>query len=207
MEHVRLLSNLLLSRCPYCSIANPNLEKIHQAETSDTSGLVGRKWRFYVCKSCGGVVIGASVSADPRRIAREIYPEQYMVDESIPAKPKAFLKEALETLHAPSASIMVSASSVDAMLKEKGYMDGSLYARIKLANENGLITSEMETWADEIRLDANDERHADEDADLPTPEKAKKCAAFAQAFAEYLFVLPDRIERGRQPSPENQPGA
>ena len=34
---------------------------------------------------------------------------------------------------------MLAASAVDAMLKEKGYIDGSLYARINKAAEEHLI--------------------------------------------------------------------
>ena len=47
-----------------------------------------------------------------------------------------------------------------------------------------------------VRLDANDQRHADESADLPTDKDAQRCIAFALALAEILFVLPSRIERG-----------
>ena len=62
---------------------------------------------------------------------------------------------------------MLSASSVDAMLKVKGYKDGSLYQRIKDAAAGHIITEDMATWAHQVRLDANDERHADESASIP----------------------------------------
>jgi hypothetical protein len=48
-----------------------------------------------------------------------------------------------------------------------------------------------------VRLDANDERHADENADLPTEVDAKRCIDFTKALAEFLFILPDRIAKGR----------
>lgn len=92
---------------------------------------------------------------------------------------------------------MLTASAVDAMLKAKGYTDGSLYRRIDEAAQAHLITAEMAAWAHEIRLDANDERHADEAADLPTKEDAEKVIEFASALAQFLFVLPARVERGR----------
>ena len=56
---------------------------------------------------------------------------------------------------------MLSASSIDAMLKSKGYKKGNLYKRIEKAAEDHLITSEMAKWAHQVRLGANDERHAD----------------------------------------------
>jgi hypothetical protein len=92
---------------------------------------------------------------------------------------------------------MLTASSVDAMLKEKGYKTGSLYARIEHAVKDHLITQEMAEWAHEVRLDANDERHADASSSLPGEPDALRAIEFAQALAEFLFVLPARIARGR----------
>jgi hypothetical protein len=83
------------------------------------------------------------------------------------------------------------------MLKAKNYKTGGLYARINQAKEAHLITDEMAEWAHDIRLDANDERHSDEEAPLPSPQNAQKCLDFAFALAEYLFVLPSKVERGR----------
>jgi hypothetical protein len=56
-------------------------------------------------------------------------------------------------------------------------------------------------WAHEIRLDANDQRHADEAQPLPDEAQAKKCLDFALALAEFLFVLPSKVQRGRNQSP------
>ena len=92
---------------------------------------------------------------------------------------------------------MLTASAVDAMLKAKGYKDGNLYGRIDKAKEDGVITSDMAAWAHEVRLDANDNRHADEQADLPTKQAAERVIDFASALAQFLFVLPARVERGR----------
>jgi hypothetical protein len=91
---------------------------------------------------------------------------------------------------------MLAASSVDAMLKAKSYHDGTLYSRINKAAEDHLITQEMAQWAHEVRLDANDQRHADESVPLPTSEDAKKCIDFVLAFGEFLFVLPSRVRQG-----------
>ena len=93
---------------------------------------------------------------------------------------------------------MLAASSLDSMLKAKGYTDGSLYTRIDKAAADHIITEEMAAWAHEVRLDANDQRHADDSADLPKPNDANKAIEFAQALAEFLFVLPARVARGRK---------
>ena len=95
---------------------------------------------------------------------------------------------------------MLAASAVDAMLKAKGYKDGSLNQRIKKAEADHIITADMAAWAHQVRLDANDERHADESARFPTTEEAQRSLDFALALAEILFVLPARVTRGLQES-------
>ncbi len=100
-------------------------------------------------------------------------------------------------MHAPAGAVMLTASSVDAMLKAKGYKDGSLYARIEKAAEDHLITKDMRDWAHEVRLDANDQRHADEEAPLPSNADADRSLTFANALAEFLFVLPAKVAEGR----------
>jgi hypothetical protein len=108
-----------------------------------------------------------------------------------------YLQQALESIHAPAGAVMLAASAIDAMLKTKGYQEGSLFTRINQAAEAHLITREMAEWAHEIRLDANDQRHADVNQPLPDETQAKKCVDFALALAEFLFVLPARVQRGR----------
>jgi len=90
----------------------------------------------------------------------------------------------------------MSASSIDAMLKKRGLTEGSLYVRIDQAATDHIITTDMAKWAHQVRLDANDQRHADEGAPLPTTEDAARCVVFAQALADVLFILPARVTRG-----------
>lgn len=91
---------------------------------------------------------------------------------------------------------MLAASAVDAMLKIKGYADGSLYSRIEKAAQDHAITQDMAKWAHDVRLEANDQRHADQAASLPSSVDASRAIDFAAAFAEILFVLPNRVQRG-----------
>ena len=91
---------------------------------------------------------------------------------------------------------MLAASAVDAMLKAKTYRDGSLYSRIEKAVSDHLITDDMGTWAHEVRLDANEQRQADEDFEIPDEEDAKRVIEFTKALALFLFVLPKMVKRG-----------
>jgi len=183
-----------LDRCPHCSVARPNLSAKHQIETVDSSGRLERKWLVYVCASCGNLVTAWSFAYRDRVV--EYFPSGRTIDELLPEKPREFLRQASESMHAPSGAIMLAASSVDSMLKLKGYKDGSLYTRIEQAAKDHLITKEMAYWAHEVRLDANDQRHADDDAGMPTESDAQRVFDFTTALAQFLFVLPAKIQRG-----------
>ena len=123
----------------------------------------------------------------------------------IPAHARNYLQQAHETLHAPDATTVMAASAVDAMLKDKGYAEGSLYARIDKAVEDHLLTREMGQWAHAARLEANRPRHADEGDPHVTKEEAKQAVEFAGALAEFLFVLPARVQKGLEKAGEPPP--
>jgi hypothetical protein len=193
------LMKLDLERCPHCKVHRPHLVRRWFERTEHHGGQLSRFWAAFVCQSCGGVVLcGAPVLREHRFEINEIYPSVDQPDEAIPERARHYLSQAIDSVHAPSGAIVLAASAVDAMLKAKNYKQGSLYDRIDKAAEDHLITAEMATWAHEVRLDANDERHADEDAPLPTTKEAHKAIRFTSAFAEYLFVLPTKVERGRK---------
>jgi tRNA G37 N-methylase Trm5 len=150
-----------------------------------------------VCSRCALPIVGGCAHNQEEIQSGLIFPKADQIAEGMPAKAQSFLTQALECVHAPSGAIMLCASAVDSMLKEKGLKSGSLYARIETAAEQNLITKEMSLWAHEVRLDANDERHADEAAALPTVEDAKRCINFVKALADFLFILPATIAKGR----------
>lgn len=128
----------------------------------------------------------------------QMWPAPQTVADELPERAKAYLSQAISSIHAPVGAVVTAASAVDAMLKAKGYKDGSLYSRIDAAAKATLITQEMAAWAHEIRLEANDQRHADDSAALPSSEDASRVIEFATALGQFLFVLPSRVERGRQ---------
>jgi Domain of unknown function (DUF4145) len=127
----------------------------------------------------------------------DIWPDPNGFSGDIPEEPLDYLKQAAETLSSPRASVVMSAGAIDAMLKAKGLVEGKLYPRIKQAVEQHLLTADMGEWAHDVRLDANDQRHADVKAIAPTKEDAKRCLEFAKALADILFVLPARVTRGK----------
>ncbi len=193
----RLIGQLELERCAHCSVARPVIGLVWgKFETAAHDGSNRRWWAVYRCNSCGGLVLAGSSGGSDHGIT-EMYPRPSEVDDSIPETAREYLRQAIESLHAPAGAVMLAASAVDAMLKAKGYKDGSLYARIDKAAADHTITNEMAAWAHEVRLDANDQRHADAHAMLPAAADAKRVTDFARALAQFLFVLPASVTRGR----------
>jgi len=194
----RLIDYLEIERCPHCSIDKPSLITQWVTETRAHSGGRKRFWRSYLCTRCGGIVTASSV--EQTGDISEMFPSSQQLDTSIPKNAREYLNQALNSLHSPAGAVMLTASSVDAMLKNKGYKDGSLNSRINQAAKDHLITEDMAKWAHQIRLDANDQRHADTEAPLPSNEDASKCIEFSMALAQFLFVLPSRVTRGLEGS-------
>jgi hypothetical protein len=187
-------SQLDLGRCPHCNVDRPRLVFASEVKTSDFAGKNPRLWRIYQCGRCGGVVLAAAPGGDQE--VTELYPQSTRVDESIPPRAREYLDQALNSLSSPAGAVMLAASAVDSMLKAKGLKEGTLYTRVDQAAAQHLITLEMATWAHEVRLDANDQRHADDDAPLPTTADARKCVDFALALGQFMFVLPASVTRG-----------
>ncbi len=163
---LKLLDYLKLDRCSHCGIAKPTLNKRWGCDTQSHSGDNRRIWATYQCSTCGGVILACS-PGNSRGNVSQFYPTATIINEDIPSRPKEFLSQAIESMNAPAGAVMLTASAVDAMLKEKEYKEGGLYSRIDQAAADHLITSEMAAWAHEIRLDANDQRHADDSIPLP----------------------------------------
>lgn len=200
-----LVNQLDLSRCPHCNVDSPSIILQWQTNTDAHSGGNLRYWGIYKCTRCGGLIVASSRNQTGDVI--EMYPSSTSINEVIPEKARSYLNQALNSLHAPAGCVMLCASSVDAMLKEKNYKEGSLYSRINQAATDHLITDEMAKWAHEVRLDANDQRHADEEIKIPDSNDAQKCLNFTIALADILFVLPSRITRGLEESKQEAPAS
>ena len=183
---------LALDRCPCCGIATPLLTRRFAIAVRY------HYYALYTCSVCPGAIL-ARAQADGGNI-EQCWPPTVSVSEHVPARPREYLRQAQESLGQAAGSLMLCASAVDAMLKDKGFKDGSLKARIDKAADQHLITLDMGKWAHQVRLDANDQRHADENADLPTEEEARRSLMFALALAEVLYVLPARVTRGIEES-------
>jgi uncharacterized protein DUF4145 len=190
-----LSTSLLLERCPHCAIVQPQLARISERENNRRGG--HRRWGVYECFTCGGLVVAAARAGDPVQVVIECYPvAPDDPPDTIPTRPREYLRQARDLLTQPAGSVMLSASAVDAMLKEKGLKDGRLYERIHEAVKQHLIGEDMAQWAHQVSLDPNDPRYADDRASMPNFEEAHRCLIFALTLADILFGLPGRVARG-----------
>lgn len=198
-----LQSTLDLTRCPHCGIDMPSLPFRAQFELADFQG-GKRLWGVYSCNRCAGLIIARADGWN--QIVREVHPNKTLeLSDDIPERARTFLQQAIDSIRSPSGAVMLAASSVDAMLKAKNFKSGTLFDRINQAASQHLITQEMAQWAHDVRLDANDQRHADEAAPLPTPADAQRVIEFARALAQFMFVLPARVQRGIQSAKQKSP--
>ena len=195
-----------VDRCPQCGVASPLLTKVGKADIHYKDEYSNSWWHFVArCSRCQRHVLfyGWTLSGDtprdgsePRAVRiREVYPSLETAAKELPERAHRFLQQALESKHAPDGALMLAASSIDAMLKDKGYKDGSLFSRIEKAHDNGLLTAEMRDWAHEIRISANEPRHADDNYEGANEKDAEQVIQFAKALAEYLYVLPARVQK------------
>lgn len=183
--------------CPHCAIASPLLQKVWGADKPipRSDGGSPSHWAVYRCTTCGHLVSakGQEASNVSNPLVIRIFPDVWEVSALVPQTVRNYLTQAHRTLSAPDASVVMSASSIDAMLKDNGLSDGSLYSRIDQAVTNGILTQKMAEWAHRVRLDANNPRHADAATPHMSTEDAKRAFDFANALTEYLYLLPSRM--------------
>lgn len=196
-----------LDRCPHCGVAKPLLARRWEDKTRVKGSQNARVCCVFQCSNCDRMVMaegppspmnqhGNFLNGNHALKAEAVYPKPTTVDDNLPDDARRYLKQAVDTIFAPDASVVMSASSVDAMLKAKGYLDGTLYGRIDKAVKDHILTEDMGKWAHKVRLEANAVRHADQTSTAPTKEDAAQVLEFARALGDFLFVLTARVAQG-----------
>lgn len=190
-----------VERCPHCSVASPFLYRVWFSEkpVKRNDGGAPSTWAAYACASCGSIVLaqGFPTPAEYTDTATwRVIPAPKNAHEDIPEPARRYLQQAMNTLHAPDAAAVMAGSAVDAMLKQQGFADGSLYRRIDEALEANVLTRPMAEWAHAVRLGSNRPRHADGENPHVSHEEAIQSVEFAEALGTFLYVLTARITRG-----------
>lgn len=187
-----------LNNCPHCGVARPEMVQLWRSECIIPRGRsgYGHNWVTYRCTSCNFVVLTQSTLGNQStRNLLALYPEVEAVAQELPENARRYLEQAIGSLHAPDGAAMLAGSAVDAMLKKKGLINGSVYSRIDTAIENGILTKDMGDWAHDVRLGSNRPRHSDAEDPHVTPKQARQAVEFVKTLGLVLFVLPSRVAK------------
>jgi hypothetical protein len=186
-----------IERCPQCGVSNPLINLIGKPDKHFKDEWENTYYFFTgSCSKCRRHILFYGMGGEsPDKTVKIVksFPTLDKAAEELPEMAAKFLQQAIESRHAPDGALMLSASAIDAMLKAIGFTEGTLYARIDQAKNNGAITSAMADWAHSIRLCANEPRHADQDFTGASESDVEQSLAFAKALGEYLFVLPSKV--------------
>jgi hypothetical protein len=88
-----------------------------------------RRWAVFIITCCGGLLLAQGAEAHPDNAQAPIealYPTACRAAAEIPETARRFLREPMETLHAPNAAAVMAGGAVDAMLKHLGSTEGSV---------------------------------------------------------------------------------
>ena len=118
-DELEMGNTLGLHRCPHCGIAKPLMSRCSLGhKTSGENAL----WAAYVCSSCNNVLTAKGQIINGRIYVDETFPRAKSVKGELPEPARKYLEQAHQTIgEAPDAATMVASSSVDAMLKSKGF--------------------------------------------------------------------------------------
>jgi hypothetical protein len=191
----------VLPTCPYCGTGKPQTVMANPAtDIIDHLSGLKRTWQLFTLTCCGSLLSarGEPWSGGSGPGIENIYPDVRSAASEIPEPARTYLQQAFSTLHAPDAAAVMAGAAVDAMLKYFEFKKGSVYDRVNEAVDKHILTAGMGEWAHSVRLGSNRPRHADEERPHVTVEEAQRSVEFAEALGDFLFVLSDKIEKGKQ---------
>ena len=153
---------------------------------------------------CTGATVGYYLLSGGDYRHKYFWPQfsAHEVSEDVPERPRVILQDANDAKNSPVACVTTAVRAVEAMMAELEYDNRSmgLKKRIDSAVKAGDLPHAMGDWANEVREIGN-VTHTDEAPEpLPTEDDAKQALLFANMLAEYLFVLPARIPKAREPN-------
>jgi hypothetical protein len=215
--------NVQLAICPFCYAKNPGLHLIHLTDIElslPQARLLGDQvaegacqWALYSCTSCLlciSVCIAQAWGATGRLRTVLAFPtivSSHSRLKDTPSSARDYLLEAERIRRdSPRSSILATATAIDHMLKHRGYKTGSLYERINAAVAAQEFPKSIGDWAHEVRLDANDIRHADEHTDPSyySAQRADLLWRLAATISDVWFGIPAEIARGRAATKQPQ---
>jgi hypothetical protein len=171
--------------CPHCKVYS----------TFDNRGpnvaVGGQLHAIWLCNACGGGVfaLGDRITyPEVRSDAPEEYPE--VVRENY--------AEALRSLNGnnPKAAVIMARSALQAATRQHGAKGANLNQEIEYLADNHIIPKALKDWAHELRDGGNLVGHPEPDKTIDMAD-AEELLALAESLFEYLYVIPQQLERRR----------
>ncbi len=200
--------------CPHCETKSIAFRAISSVSVRKHDSDV---WlTSFMCNGCHGgffAEIKNELGRSPAEIDGDIDNNQYCkvireypkkiennIPEFLPDNIHNFYSQALSSLRAENfdSASMMSRKVLEVSVKNiHPESKGSLYKRIEALENEGIITSDLKTWAHIIREDGNESAHEEEPV---TREFAEELISFTELFLLYVFTMPGMVKSKK---PEN----
>ncbi len=190
--------------CPFCA-ERGNFSLAHRAQKKKPNGDKVLNFDTLKCGSCASFVMvfwSASEHSDlydyvvvpwPRKL--EKYPEHW------PESVGRFWLQAHRSIGEENwdAAAVMARSSLQAALRGNGAKGGSLKAEIDDLASRGLLPPIIRDWSHNLRLLGNESAHPQASQPATDPKDARDTVRFLDFLFEYLYDLPERIKKYREP--------
>ncbi|WP_309628829.1 DUF4145 domain-containing protein [Brevundimonas sp.] len=196
---------MMIRDCPHCPATSVAFTIKWNASTSGATQIGAA-----TCGACGKLIaftllsVGAA-APDPSNIGGNIA-SIWQVTGAWPSRqaptvpdhtPNAVARRFLEgedafNRHSWNAAVSMYRSALD--IATKG-LEGvpekqTFYKRLIWLRDQGRITDEMKSWADQVRIEGNEALHDPEDFE---ESDAKPLRLFTEMFLRYIFELPGEV--------------
>ena len=158
----------------------------------------GERWWIGVCNNCDRpvLVLGTGNLIYPNPLPKP-------TDENIPEDIRNDLDEVKKcfSISAWRATAVMARRALQSAANEKGTTKSKLTEQIKELRNKGLITKELEEWADAVRWIGNDAAHPNRDAGKEkegvTKGDAEDILELTEQFLHVLYVAPAKAKKIR----------
>ncbi|MDG9931010.1 MULTISPECIES: DUF4145 domain-containing protein [unclassified Pseudomonas] len=188
--------------CPFCS-ERGNFEVEHHAEKKKPNGRKVLNFDTLKCGNCASyVMVFWSASSGhhdyrvlPWPVGRlEKHPEHW------PEAVGRYWLQAKRSLKDQNwdAAALMARSSLQASLREQNAAGANLKQEIEDLAQKGVLPKIMQDWAHSVRELGNDSAHPKADQPPTSPQDAKDIVGFMDYLFEYLYTLPQKINKYRE---------
>jgi DNA-directed RNA polymerase subunit RPC12/RpoP len=179
-------------RCPRCRVVSVVFPTAEWAKDYTVHATI------YMCSNCQKPLFFERSFGEVTVFPLEGPP---IIDKSIPPQVAIDYKEALLcfSIKAPKATVAMCRRALQSSVINEGAGGDKLVEQIDDLHKQGKITEKLKEWAHEIRLTGNLGAHPDKDGLVDvTMEDAEQILKFAEAYFNYVYVMPKQVEDFRK---------